>query len=54
MTFDADGQMDIVDAERFIDAFEKTPKLDVVIGSRILEGSVIKNMPWYRKIIVLF
>lgn len=54
MTFDADGQMDIANAERFIDAFEKSPKLDVVIGSRILEGSVIKNMPWYRKFIVLF
>jgi polyprenyl-phospho-N-acetylgalactosaminyl synthase len=54
VTFDADGQMDIREIDRFIETFEKHPKLDVVIGSRVLEGSVIRNMPWYRRIIVLF
>lgn len=54
VTFDADGQMDVTDTEKFISAYDSDPDLDAVIGSRLLEGSVIRNMPWYRKLIVLF
>lgn len=54
MTFDADGQMDIDDMVKFMDVFDQDDRLDVAIGSRVLEGSQIHNMPWYRKIIVLF
>lgn len=53
VTFDADGQMDIADMQKFIVSFEENPELDVVIGSRVLEGSIIEHMPWYRKMIVL-
>ncbi len=54
ITFDADGQMDVHDAESFITSFETDTSLDAVIGSRLLDGSVIRNMPCYRKFIVLF
>ena len=40
--------------EKFIQVFDTSIDLDVAIGSRVLEGSQIHNMPWYRKIIVLF
>ena len=53
VTFDADGQMDIADMQKFIASFEEDSELDVVIGSRVLEGSIIEHMPWYRKMIVL-
>ena len=36
VTFDADGQHSLGDVGRFLDAFNKSPKLDVVLGSRFL------------------
>lgn len=54
VTFDADGQMDIEDIQQFIQAFDQDPRLDIAIGSRVIEWSVVRDMPWYRKLIVLF
>ena len=58
ITFDADGQHSLKDVERFIDAFEKHPDLDIVLGSRFLslafKGSqskrlVLKTMAYISK-----
>jgi len=51
VTFDADGQHDINDIEKFIEAMEKNSP-DVIIGSRFLE-STYENMPFSRKLILL-
>ena len=58
VTFDADGQHSIIDLEKFISAFECTPALDVVLGSRFispnfhgsrLKFSVLKTMAYISK-----
>jgi glycosyltransferase involved in cell wall biosynthesis len=36
VTFDADGQHSLSDVQRFLEAFEKQPDLDIVLGSRFL------------------
>ncbi|MDD3144490.1 MAG: DUF2304 family protein [Candidatus Gracilibacteria bacterium] len=49
ITFDADGQHDILDAVKFIDLFEKEPDLGVIFGSRFMEKTT-SNVPFLRKI----
>jgi hypothetical protein len=51
VTFDADGQHDIVDIEEFIQAFEKDPDLDIVFGSRFIRKTQT-NVPFYRRCIL--
>lgn len=51
--FDADGQMDIKDMEKFISAIKKTwDKVGLYLGSRFVNGAKVKNMPLSRKIIL--
>ncbi len=49
--FDPDGQHNIKDVYRFLEAFEKKPDVEVVLGSRFLENS-FDNMPFFRKLIL--
>lgn len=51
VTYDADGQMDIGDMETFM-RYADHAKYDVVIGSRFVEGAVVENMPWLRRVIL--
>ncbi len=51
VTYDADGQMDIGDMETFM-RYADHAKHDVVIGSRFVEGAVVENMPWLRRVIL--
>jgi hypothetical protein len=51
VTFDADGQHDIKDIDKFIRAFEADASLDVVFGSRFIEKTK-SNVPFIRKIIL--
>ncbi len=51
VTYDADGQMDIDDMKTF-EQYADFAKYDVVIGSRFVEGAVVENMPWLRRIIL--
>ena len=46
ITFDADGQHSLTDALAMITFMEKSPSLQILLGSRFL-GSTI-NMPWIR------
>lgn len=48
VTFDADGQHDIKDLKHFYHAFEKHPKLWVVLGSRFVKKTE-SNVPLLRK-----
>lgn len=50
ITFDADGQHQIQDVEKFFKAFEKYPKLELVLGSRFLKSKDIKNIPSSRRL----
>jgi len=52
ITFDADGQHDIQEAELFKTAATKYPYLWVIFGSRFLKNSGYKNMPFFRKCIL--
>lgn len=47
ITFDADGQHNVADAVRLLDAAE-ADDLDVVLGSRFLNTPAV-NMPWARR-----
>jgi len=51
VNFDADWQHDIKDLPKFINAFEKDPNLEVVLGSRFIEKTE-SNIPFSRKIIL--
>jgi polyprenyl-phospho-N-acetylgalactosaminyl synthase len=51
VTFDADGQHDIEDIGAFIQAFEGTPDLDIVFGSRFIKKTRT-NVPFYRRCIL--
>ena len=53
LTFDADGQMDIADIDKFIDAFEKNQSLDLVIWSRFMIKTNT-NVPLSRRIILFW
>ena len=48
VTFDADGQHSLQDIENFFEAFESSPEVDVVLGSRFLslkfKGSRLKKL----------
>lgn len=48
VTFDADGQHSLKDVESFFEAFDVSPELDVVLGSRFLslkfKGSGLKKL----------
>ncbi len=50
ITFDADGQHQMEDVEKFFKAFEKYPRLQVVLGSRFLRESDIQNIPTSRRL----
>lgn len=51
VTYDADGQMNIADMERFMQHADK--KLyDVIIGSRFVSGASAHNMPFIRRVIL--
>lgn len=52
--FDADWQHDITDLPRFFVAFNQNPSLEFVIGSRFLKTWNAINMPFFRKIILLW
>jgi glycosyltransferase involved in cell wall biosynthesis len=49
VTFDADGQHTIDDLPKFLDAFGKDAKLDVVFGSRFIEKTD-SNVPFFRRL----
>ncbi len=49
LTFDADGQHDVHDLTKFIDAFEVNPELDVVFGSRFIIKTQ-SNVPFFRRV----
>jgi len=51
LTFDADGQMDIKDMDKFMEAYEKNPSIDFVIGSRFIVKTRT-NVPFLRRIIL--
>ncbi len=51
VTFDADGQHDIVDMEKFLSAFAENSHLDIVFGSRFIEKTD-SNVPFFRRIIL--
>ncbi len=53
VTYDADGQMDIQDMNMFMQ-YADHDRFDVVIGSRFVEGAVVENMPWLRRVILLW
>ncbi|HKL43790.1 MAG TPA: DUF2304 family protein [Candidatus Absconditabacterales bacterium] len=51
--FDADGQMDIKDMDKFISEIEKdNGKYNAYLGSRFIKGGVAKNIPPMRKVIL--
>lgn len=52
--FDADGQHDIKDLPKFLKAFEQDKNLEVVIGSRFLSEGWAKNIPFSRKLTLLW
>jgi len=52
VTFDADGQHNIEDLEKFKLAFVKHPELDVLFGSRFFGNSAKQNIPLFRKIVL--
>lgn len=49
--FDADGQMDINDMPKFMQAVEQY-KVDLYLGSRFIDGAKTSNMPKSRKLIL--
>ncbi len=49
VTFDADGQHSIEDMDHFIRAFEASPILDVVLGSRFIIKTNT-NVPFFRRL----
>jgi polyprenyl-phospho-N-acetylgalactosaminyl synthase len=51
VTFDADGQHDIADIDKYITAFAKDPKLDIVFGSRFIIKTNT-NVPFFRRLIL--
>lgn len=51
VTYDADGQMNIADMERFIEYADHN-LYDVIIGSRFVSGASAHNMPFVRKMIL--
>lgn len=52
VTFDADGQHHVEDMPVFIEAFEKDPTLDLVLGSRFIVKTET-NVPLLRRITLL-
>ncbi len=52
VTFDADGQHHVEDIPAFIDAFEKDPTLDLVLGSRFIVKTHT-NVPFFRRLTLL-
>ncbi len=53
VTFDADGQHHVEDMPAFIEAFEKDPTLDLVLGSRFIVKTET-NVPMVRRITLLW
>ena len=51
MTFDADGQHDIKDMDRFISAIKHDETLDVIFGSRFIIKTKT-NVPFVRRMIL--
>jgi glycosyltransferase involved in cell wall biosynthesis len=51
VTFDADGQHDIADMPKFLQAQEKDPTIDVIFGSRFLVLTE-SNVPFFRRIVL--
>lgn len=49
VTFDADGQHNIKDLEKFKLAFVKHPELDVLFGSRFFGKNAQQNIPFLRR-----
>lgn len=50
-TYDSDGQQDIKEINNFLNAYEKNPKLEIVLGSRFIQSNQEK-IPFFRKIIL--
>ncbi len=51
VTFDADGQHDIRDMERFLEALKQDDSLDVILGSRFIKKTNT-NVPIMRRILL--
>lgn len=51
MTFDADGQHDIRELDRFLKILESDKHIDIALGSRFLEKKP-QNIPFTRRIIL--
>ncbi|MDR1945299.1 MAG: hypothetical protein LBQ59_04475 [Candidatus Peribacteria bacterium] len=51
ITFDSDGQHDIKEAKNFIDKLDKNKNIEIVFGSRFVNGAKT-NIPFSRKIIL--
>ena len=49
VTFDADGQHDVWDMDKFIQAFDADASLDVVLGSRFIVKTNT-NVPFFRRL----
>ena len=47
---DSDGQHQVADIARFIEAFDKDPQLQFVIGSRFLHGD-LEHIPFSRRVV---
>lgn len=52
INFDADGQHQVEDIEKFFKAFQKYPDLEVVLGSRFLKSKDMKNIPFLRRVVL--
>lgn len=52
VTFDADGQHDINDLNKFIDEFKNNDNLEIVLGSRFLKNNHNNKIPFTRKVIL--
>lgn len=52
MCFDADGQHNANEIQKFFTAFQKYPEIDIFFGSRFLKKDSTTNIPFGRKIVL--
>jgi len=54
VTYDADGQMDIADIDKFLNIIKENEKLDLLLGSRFITWWTALNIPFIRRIILFW
>lgn len=50
--FDGDDQMDIKDMKTFKESIQKNPDIQILLGSRFIEGGVAQDIPFSRRVIL--